>query len=236
MSIALFSCHSASSISQSDTFKTKSGKQVTIDCYRHASLNIDYNGHSIQIDPVTDVMHGIRYDDKKRADCILITHEHFDHFDMKAIKTLSNENTAIILTKNCEAKLEKGKIMANGDSLQLPFGVSVKAVPAYNTTPTHLQYHPKGRDNGYIISIENLRIYIAGDTEIIPDMQQLGHIDIAFLPCNQPYTMTTDQLIEAAKIIHPSILYPYHYSDTDMSGIADKLKSWNIEVRLRNMN
>ena len=71
-------------------------------------------------------------------------------------------------------------------------GIKLDAVPAYNTTPGHTQFHPKGRDNGYMLTIDGLRIYVAGDTEDIPEMAALKDIDVAFLPCNQPYTMTPE--------------------------------------------
>ncbi len=128
-----------------------------------------------------------------------------------------------------------GEVLANGDVKGLQNGISVEAVPAYNTTEGHLQFHPKGRDNGYILNIDGLRIYIAGDTEDIPEMSAIGEkdIDIAFLPCNQPYTMTTDQLVNAAKMVKPRVLFPYHYGQTDVSGIPDKLQGEGIDVRIR---
>jgi L-ascorbate metabolism protein UlaG (beta-lactamase superfamily) len=91
------------------------------------------------------------------------------------------------------------------------------------------------RDNGYILNIENLRIYIAGDTEVIPEMKNLGHIDIAFMPCNLPYTMTPAQIEEAAKIVAPHILFPYHFGNTDLSDIPAKMKRIGIETRIRDM-
>jgi L-ascorbate metabolism protein UlaG (beta-lactamase superfamily) len=109
----------------------------------------------------------------------------------------------------------------------------VEAVPAYNTTPGREQYHPKGRDNGYILTLDGLRIYIAGDTEDIPEMQQIKDIDVAFLPCNQPFTMTIDQLVSAAKTIKPKVLYPYHYSETPVTQIVMKLYGSNTKVRIR---
>jgi L-ascorbate metabolism protein UlaG (beta-lactamase superfamily) len=236
MSFTLFSCHSAKGVSPSDdTFTTQSGKQVKIECYRHASLCIVYDGHAIQVDPVTDKAHGVVYNNKGKADAILITHEHFDHFDKQAIAELSDAKTEIVLNKNTQRLLGKGVAMSNGDTLTLKCGVKVEAVPAYNTTPGHLQYHPQGRDNGYVLTIENLRIYIAADTEVIPAMSSLKNIDIAFMPCNQPFTMTVDQLVEAAKTVHPRILFPYHFSETNMSVLPKKLEGTGIEVRLRAM-
>ena len=125
--------------------------------------------------------------------------------------------------------------MSNGESMKLRDDISVEAVPAYNITPDRTQFHPKGRDNGYVLDLDGLRIYIAGDTEDIPEMAQLSGIDIAFLPCNQPYTMTPEQLANAAKMFSPKVVYPYHYSETPVEQINDLLKDSGIEVRIRAM-
>jgi len=127
-------------------------------------------------------------------------------------------------------------VMKNGDKRDESLGdeqFTLEAVPAYNITEGHTQFHPKGRDNGYIFTMDGLRIYVAGDTEDIEEMSNIKNIDIAFLPCNQPYTMTTEQLIKAARIIRPKILFPYHYGQTDVSGIPAALQSDGIEVRIR---
>ena len=108
------------------------------------------------------------------------------------------------------------------------------AVPAYNTTKGREKFHPKGRDNGYVLTIDGLRIYIAGDTEPIPEMKDIKNIDVAFLPCNQPYTMTPEQAAKAAKTINPKVLFPYHFSDTPVKKVADLLKDTKIDVRIRN--
>ena len=122
---------------------------------------------------------------------------------------------------------------SNGDKLQIADDVTVEAVPAYNTTEGHLQFHPKGRDNGYILTLDGLRVYIAGDTEDIPEMETIKDIDIAFLPCNQPYTMTPEQLVRAAKVIKPKVLFPYHYGQTDVTTIPSQLQGEGIDVRIR---
>ena len=111
--------------------------------------------------------------------------------------------------------------------------IKVEAVPAYNTSEGRTQFHPKGRDNGYILTLDGLRIYIAGDTEDIPEMASISDIDIAFLPCNQPFTMTTDQLVRAARIVKPKVLFPYHYGQTDVSKLPSQLQGDGIDVRIR---
>ena len=126
-----------------------------------------------------------------------------------------------------------GEVMKNGDKIQITDDFTIEAVLAYNITEGRTQFHPKGRDNGYILTIDGLRIYIAGDTEDIPEMANIKNIDIAFLPCNQPYTMTTEQLVKAAKMIKPQVLFPYHYGQTNVSGISAQLKDEGIDVRIR---
>ena len=126
-----------------------------------------------------------------------------------------------------------GQVMANGDKIKIADDFTVEAVPAYNISEGRTQFHPQGRDNGYILTIDGLRVYIAGDTEDIPEMASIKDIDIAFLPCNQPYTMTTDQLVKGAKIIKPKVLFPYHYGQTDVSALPSQLQAEGIDVRIR---
>lgn len=217
-----------------DTFKTRSGKVVKFHALVHASIRIEYDGKEIFVDPVRKLGNRtIDYTAMPKANHLLVTHEHGDHFDREALKQLSSSNTLLVMNKRCSELYGAGEIMANGDNKQLSKDITLEAVPAYNTTEGHLQFHPKGRDNGYILTVDGLRIYIAGDTEDIPEMANIKDIDIAFLPCNQPYTMTTDQLVRAAKVIKPKVLFPYHYSKTDVSGIPALLKDENIDVRIR---
>ncbi len=225
-----------------DEFTTKSGKTVKFHALMHACIRIEMDGKEIQIDPVAKLGdRTVDYAAMPKADYIFVTHEHGDHYDAKSIKQLTGEKTQLVMNKRCADMYGAGKVMVrsalgtlrsakNGDKLQLA-DISVEAVPAYNYTEGHTQFHPKGRDNGYILTIDGLRIYIAGDTEDIPEMSKIKDIDIAFLPCNQPYTMTPDQLIRAAKVIKPKVLFPYHYGQTDLSGVPAQLK--DIDVRIR---
>ena len=218
---------------ETDEFTTKSGKTVKFHALMHACIRIELDGKEIQIDPVAKLGdRTVDYAAMPKADYIFVTHEHGDHYDAKSIKQLTGEKTQLVMNKRCADMYGSGKVMANGDKLQLA-DMSVEAVPAYNYTEGHTQFHPKGRDNGYILTIDGLRIYIAGDTEDIPEMSKIKDIDIAFLPCNQPYTMTSDQLIRAAKVIKPKVLFPYHYGQTDLSGVPAALKGTGIDVRIR---
>ena len=219
---------------QTDTFKTKEGKAVTITAIKHASLRIQYDGLEIQVDPVAKYAPETDYSKFPKADIILVTHEHFDHFDSDTIATLRKDGTEIVTNPAVQKMLSFGTALANGESRVLAKGIKLDAVPAYNTTPGHTQFHPKGRDNGYVLTIDGLRIYIAGDTEDIPEMASLKDIDVAFLPCNQPYTMTPEQLAQAARTIKPKVLFPYHYSQTPIKQVADLLADSGIDVRIRN--
>ena len=217
-----------------DQFKTRSGNELAITFIKHASLMLEYGGHVIQIDPVSEYAD---YSAFPKADIILITHEHGDHLDKKAIEASEKAGTLIIANENSQKIISKGTVMKNGDQLSPTDYLTIEAVPAYNTTPGRDKFHPKGRDNGYILTVGGTRIYIAGDTEDIPELKDLKEkeIDIAFLPVNQPYTMTVPQAANAARMFSPKILYPYHYGDTKISELKEKLQGSGIEVRIREM-
>lgn len=217
-----------------DVFQTKSGKTIKFHALMHASIRMEYDGKEIEIDPVLKLRdRSIDYSTMPKADYIFVTHEHPDHFDQEAIKTLTGEMTQLITNKRCGDMLGYGTVMANGDNLQIADDFSVEAVPAYNTTEANMKFHPKGRDNGFILTVDGLRIYVAGDTEDIPEMADITNIDIAFLPCNQPFTMTPEQLVKASKKVKPKVLFPYHYGDTYVSKLPELLNEDGIEVRIR---
>lgn len=238
MAVSLFSpfcCNAEGGKYEVERFHTDSGVPVDITLIKHGSLEIRYKEISIQIDPVAKL--GDRITDYAsefpKADFILVTHEHFDHFDKKAIAALTGKQTKLVTNAQCAEMLGYGTVMANGDSGRLGSDIEIDAIPAYNITDGHLQFHPKGRDNGFVLTIDGLRIYVAGDTEDIPEMAGLIDIDVAFLPVNQPYTMTPGQCIRAAKMINPEVLIPYHYGQTDLSSIPEALPG--IDVRIRRM-
>ena len=220
---------------QTDEFTTKSGKKVRFTCIKHASIQINYNGLEIQVDPVGKGMKPeTDYSQFPKADIILVTHEHHDHFDSDAIAQLRTASTKIYLNPAVHKMFGSGKALKNGDKVKIANDITIEAVPAYNTTPGREQFHPKGRDNGYILTLDGMRIYIAGDTEDIPEMANIKDISIAFLPCNQPYTMTIEQAANAAKIIQPKVLFPYHYNDTPVNKLIPLLSREGIKVLIRN--
>ena len=225
------SCNAAQKV---DEFTTKSGKKVTITCIKHASLEISYDGVEIQIDPVgMGAKPETDYGQFPKANLILITHEHRDHFEREAIALLRTPATTVYSNQAVYNMFRNSLVLNNGDSINYRSDIKIEAVPAYNYTEGHTQFHPKGRDNGYILSLDGLRIYIAGDTEDIPEMAEIKDIDVAFLPCNQPYTMTVDQVVKAARTIMPKVLFPYHYGQTPISQVVMKLAGSGIDVRIR---
>lgn len=237
LSSCLWACNGPSSDKNTydmDTFKTKNGKSLTVTPIKHASMELNYDGLIIQVDPVTKgATPETDYSQWAKADYILITHDHYDHLDAKAVADLRKEGTVIVTNANSAEKLGEGEVMANGDTLRLSDDLTVYAVPAYNITEGHTQFHPKGRDNGFILEADGLRVYIAGDTEDIEEMSEVKDIDVAFLPCNQPYTMTPRQLRHAADMVKPRVLYPYHYGSTAPEAMESALEGSGIEVRIR---
>ena len=215
-----------------DTIKAIDGN-ITITFIGHASLIIQHKGLVLHIDPWGNQAD---YSTLPKADIVLVTHTHFDHLDTAAISKISKNVTNLIINPDGVNKLRKGILLRNGN-VKVIKGIAIEAVPAYNTTAGRDKYHPKGLGNGYILTIGGKRIYIAGDTEDIPEMKELKNIDIAFLPMNQPYTMTPEQVVKAAKMFMPKVLYPYHTGDTDVSLLKKLMvNEKNIELRIRKMN
>lgn len=217
-----------------DVFKTNAG-DLQITFIGHGSLMLTWGGKVIQIDPVLQIAD---YSTLPQADLILVTHDHPDHLDAKAIAMLTRPGkTTLVLTEACAAKVKGGIIMKNGDVKSLA-GLRIEATPAYNIVqkrPDGQPFHPPGIGNGYVLTVGDKRIYVAGDTENIPEMNKLSAIDVAFLPMNLPYTMTPEMVAAAARSFQPQILYPYHFAETDTRKIVELLKDSGIEVRIRNM-
>lgn len=198
-----------------DSLQTSAGT-VRFGFYGHASLVLLVDGKRIYVDPVRQFTGNAPL---PAADVILITHEHGDHLDSALVRELGLPQTRLVVNSAVQKILGRGKALANGDSVAID-QIRVLAVPAYNTTPGREKFHPRGRDNGYVLSFGGKRIYIAGDTEPIKEMQQLAGVDVAFLPVNQPYTMTPDQLVEALRLLRAQVVFPYHLGDTPLDAIS----------------
>jgi L-ascorbate metabolism protein UlaG (beta-lactamase superfamily) len=219
---------------ETDIFKTSAG-DLKVTFIGHGTLVFNFGGKVIHVDPYSDVAD---YNSVPKADLILLTHEHRDHLDLKALNAVRTEKTVVVLTETCAQQVQGEVVMMNGD-LKTVEGLKIEAVPAYNIVhqrDTGQPFHPKGAGNGYIITFGDKRVYVAGDTENIPELKDLKNIDIAFLPMNLPYTMTPEMAADAAKAFKPKILYPYHFGETDTSKVVSLLKGTpEIEVRIRKM-
>ncbi|MBQ0025277.1 MAG: MBL fold metallo-hydrolase [Bacteroidales bacterium] len=207
-----------------DTIIAKDGTKIVLTFYNHASIAIEAAGRHIYFDPV-DATKEIDWKNEPKADLILITHDHYDHFSDSVNRILNGTG--------------EFKQMKPGESFTPFEGVQVEAVPAYNISEGHLDFHPKERgDAGYILTIGGTRIYVAGDTEDNEDVLAIRDIDVAFLPVNQPYTMTVEQCARVIASIRPTIFYPYHYAggDPEMKTDLDALKAaveGLTEIRIR---
>ena len=183
--------------------------------FGHATMVLMWNDLTIAVDPIGGAA---RYADLPRPHLIVVTHQHSDHFDVDTVRDLAGENTVVVMPHGVAESIPANDPVAlhNGESLEA-HGIIVEAVPAYNHTVGRLEYHPQGRDNGYVLDLEGFRVYISGDTEDIPEMAELGEIDAAFLCMNLPWTMSTGQAARAAKFFRPAVLYPYHFKNKDGS-------------------
>lgn len=210
----------------------------------HASLMLTWNGKHVLADPAP--VDGAKdatppYRALPAPDVIVVTHIHGDHFNVPILEAVAGAATVILAPQNVYDAMPAGlksktKVMKNGDRL-VADSIPVEAVPAYNTTPERMKFHPKGQGNGYILTVGGKRIYIAGDTEEAPELAHLADIDVAFIPMNLPFTETADAAAKWVTDFKPKIVYPYHYHNSD--GTLSDLNKFRAsvgdasEVRLR---
>lgn len=223
-----------------DIFETKNGT-ITIQPVLHSSLIITYNNTTIYVDPYGGIE---KYKDYKNPDIVLITDIHGDHLDLKTLDSI-NTSTSEIITASSVLKLlpstykSKTTVLKNGQGIHRS-DIFIKAIAMYNLPEEKDSRHPKGRGNGYILTIDDTQIYISGDTEDTAEMRSLQNIDIAFVCMNLPYTMDINQAADAVLAFKPKVVYPFHYRGqngfSDVEEFKNLVNSKNnqIDVRLKN--
>lgn len=219
-----------------DRIATENGT-LTIQPIQHGTLALSWNKTTIYVDPTggKEAFSGLN-----KPNLILLTDIHGDHMNIKTLKTLDTENTTIIAPQAVKERLpeslvKKVAVLSNGENTEL-MNIKIHAIPMYNLPEDEDSRHPKGRGNGYILTMGGKNIYISGDTEDIKEMRSLENIDVAFVCMNLPYTMDINQAAGAVLEFKPDIVYPYHYrgQDTEAFKAMVNEKNKEIEVRLRN--
>lgn len=235
LAVILSMCHMAAAAPvPADHIATAHG-QVDVYPVNHASFVLAWEKQVIYFDPVGGA---VLYRDLPKPTLIVYTDIHQDHFDAATLKALSPVAEIPMLAPKAVVDLlpstykQTVTTLANGEKTDVT-GISIEALPMYNTTPERLQYHPKGRGNGYILTMGGSRIYVSGDTEDIPEMKALTQIKAAFLCMNLPYTMDVTQAAHAVKTFKPAIVYPYHSKGSDLQKFKQLVaQSTSTEVRI----
>ena len=214
--------------SSRDTFSS-SGGEIVITPIRHASVQVEHAGKVIQVDPW-----GAEYfSNAKPADLILITDTASDHLDLGALNQIRKPGAPVVIPASAKDKVPGGTVLANGERTTVA-GFGVEAVPMYDLIELS-PFHPKGIGNGYILSVGGKRVYFAGTTECVPEIQALTNIDVAFLPFNSPNKRMTPVVAAACvKSFKPKVVYPYHYREGKVAEFLAALKDEPVDIRLRN--
>lgn len=194
--------------------------QIDIEPISHATAVISWGDTRIFLDPTGGAS---AFENQDSADFVLITDIHGDHMDATTLGELELNDVPIIVPQAVKDELPEQfhqslVVLANGET-HTENEIEIEAIPMYNLREEALQFHEKGRGNGYVLEKDGIRLYIAGDTEDIPEMRQLTDIDIALIPMNLPYTMTVERAADAVIEFAPDRVIPYHYRGTD--GFAD---------------
>ena len=195
---------------------------VSVKLLAHAGFQIKADGKIIYVDLEKSG------EPSEMADIILVTHSHTDHCDPSKIKKVRGADTVVIAPQDCVSKIG-GKVKSLKPGEETTVGnITVKAVEAYNykrfRSPGN-PYHPQGFGVGYVITAGGKTIYHAGDTDFIPEMKQLPHIDVALLPTGDTYTMDNPEAAEAAVAINPVTAVPMHTWGKDTKEFKDKVEA-----------
>ena len=201
----------------------KQSPEIRINPISHATMILQFGDLDIYVDPVGSPSD---YSSYPEPDLILVTDIHGDHFSLETLEGLNTQNAKIIVPQTVADELPASftpqvDVLNNGES-KMRYEITVAAIPMYNLREEALNFHKKGRGNGYVITMGGQRIYISGDTEDIPEMRALKDIDIAFVCMNLPYTMTVESAADAVLEFKPKKVYPYHYRGRpDVSDVAN---------------
>jgi len=223
-----------------DQMQTADGN-LTIYPVLHGSLVLQWKGMDILVDPYG----GGKLYEKFEPALVLITDIHGDHFNANTLQELNLKDASLIAPAAVAELMsdelkQKTQVLANGETTSWN-AIEIKGIPMYNLPETADSRHPKGRGNGYVLTLGGKKVYISGDTEDIPEMRALTGIDVAFICMNLPYTMDVDQAADAVSEFKPKIVYPFHYrggggkfSNTENFKDLVESKTSQVEVRLRN--
>jgi L-ascorbate metabolism protein UlaG (beta-lactamase superfamily) len=217
-------------IDQADIFSTDLGPVNTTPIYNTAMM-IEGAGKVIQVDPASQA----NYKGLPKADLVLITLDDPEHLDPTAIAKISKKNTAIICPSGPAGKLQHATGLSYGETVG--FGdISIQAVPSYNVAPEgsdQKPLHAKGQGNGYILTYPGLRLYISGDTSLLPELTKLKKIDVAFISVGAPGTLTTAEAADLIKALKPHVVYPNHYLKANPDDIKAQMTTPGVEIRKR---
>lgn len=209
-------------VSASEESDRNTEKEIKVYPVSHATMVLQYGDIDIYIDPVGPVD---QYSGYPSPDLILVTDIHGDHFNLETLSGLKTENAKIVMPQAVADEMPDSftpqiDVLNNGESKER-FEILIEAIPMYNLREEALNFHQKGRGNGYVLNIGGQRAYISGDTEDIPEMRSLKDIDMAFVCMNLPYTMTVESAADAVLEFKPRKVYPYHYrGNPDVSDVA----------------
>lgn len=200
------------------TYQTPDGNVLGVELIGHGSVRFEFNDMNIYVDPYSKQADYSTYPD---ADLICISHNHGDHYDKTALDNIVKDDTQLVVAPSVAEEYPNITKVTAPASIEAK-GIAIEVIDAYNVEslrPDGNPFHPKGDGVGFVFNFGGCKVYVAGDSEAVPEMLALTDLDIAFVPKNVPYTMTDEQFLSAVNTLKPKYLYPYHYFDIDWNMI-----------------